>query len=84
MAVYGATKAFVLSFTEALSAETRGTGVRVTALCPGSKDTGFFDVAGEDALVGTASPRSGWCSRHFVPLTAGLAPRLPAAWKAGC
>jgi hypothetical protein len=52
MAVYGATKAFVLSFTEALWAETRGTGVRVTALCPGSTDTGFFEVAGEDAQVG--------------------------------
>jgi uncharacterized protein len=52
MAAYGATKAFVLSFTEALWAETRGTGVRVTALCPGSTDTGFFDVAGEDAQVG--------------------------------
>jgi hypothetical protein len=52
MAVYGATKAFVLSFTEALWAETRGTGVRVTALCPGSTDTGFFDVAGDGAQVG--------------------------------
>ncbi len=52
MAVYGATKAFVLSFSEALWAETRGTGVRVTALCPGSTDTGFFDVAGDDAQVG--------------------------------
>ena len=52
MAVYGATKAFVLSFTEALWAETRSTGVRVAALCPGSTDTGFFDVAGEDAQVG--------------------------------
>jgi uncharacterized protein len=52
MAVYGATKAFVLSFTEALWAETRGTGVRVTALCPGSTDTAFFDVAGENAQVG--------------------------------
>jgi len=52
MAVYGATKAFVLSFTEALWAETRGTGVRVTALCPGATDTRFFDVAGENAVVG--------------------------------
>jgi uncharacterized protein len=52
MAVYGATKAFVISFTEALWAETRGTGVRVTALCPGATDTEFFDVAGEDAQVG--------------------------------
>jgi uncharacterized protein len=52
MAVYGATKAFVLSFTEALWAETRGTGVRVTAICPGATDTAFFDVAGENAQVG--------------------------------
>ena len=52
MAVYGASKAFVLSFTEALWAETRGTGVRVTAICPGSTETGFFDIAGENAQVG--------------------------------
>src|SRR5262249_21184991 len=52
MAAYGATKAFVVSFTEALWAETRGTGVRVTALCPGATDTEFFDVAGEGAQVG--------------------------------
>jgi hypothetical protein len=45
MAVYGATKAYVLSFTEALWAEIRGTGVRVTALCPGATDTAFFDTA---------------------------------------
>ena len=36
MAVYGATKAFVLSFTEALWQETKSTGVRVFALCPGA------------------------------------------------
>jgi short-subunit dehydrogenase len=52
MAVYGASKAFVLSFTEALWAETRRTGVRVTALCPGSTETEFFAVAGENAQVG--------------------------------
>ncbi|HZA11847.1 SDR family oxidoreductase [Mycobacterium sp.] len=56
MAVYGATKAFVLSFTEALWAETRGTGVRVTAICPGSTETAFFDVAGENAQVGRRIP----------------------------
>jgi short-subunit dehydrogenase len=38
-AVYAATKAFVLSFTEALAEELRGTGVRVLALCPGSVTT---------------------------------------------
>lgn len=46
MAVYAATKAFVLSFTEAVWGETRNTGVRVFAVSPGSTDTEFFDVAG--------------------------------------
>jgi uncharacterized protein len=45
MAVYGATKAFVLSFTEALWAECRGRGVRVLALCPGPVETPFFGTA---------------------------------------
>jgi uncharacterized protein len=53
MAVYGATKAFVLSFTEAVSYEVRKSGVKVTALCPGATRTEFFDVAGtESAGVG--------------------------------
>lgn len=41
MAVYYASKAFVLSFTEALSVELQGSGVSVTALCPGPTTTGF-------------------------------------------
>ncbi|WP_026343604.1 SDR family oxidoreductase [Nocardia sp. BMG111209] len=53
MAVYAATKAYVLSFTRALWAETRGTGVRVLAVSPGATDTAFFEVAGEDAAVGS-------------------------------
>ena len=52
MAVYGATKAFVLSFTEALWAETRKDGIRVLAVCPGPTDTSFFEIAGESAAVG--------------------------------
>ncbi|BAH49014.1 SDR family NAD(P)-dependent oxidoreductase [Rhodococcus opacus] len=53
MAVYGATKAFVLNFTEALWAEARGTGLTVLAVCPGPTRTEFFDVVGsEDAAVG--------------------------------
>jgi short-subunit dehydrogenase len=52
MAVYAATKAFVLSFSEALWAETRGRGVRVLALCPGATESAFFDVAGEGAAFG--------------------------------
>jgi short-subunit dehydrogenase len=38
-AVYAASKSFVLSFTEALAEEVKGTGVRVLALCPGSVTT---------------------------------------------
>ncbi len=45
MAVYYATKAYVLSFSEALSEELRGSGVKVTALCPGPTRTEFHDVA---------------------------------------
>mgnify|MGYP003704698023 FL=1 len=44
-AVYAATKAYVLSFTEALAEEMRGRGVLVTAVCPGSTATEFHDVA---------------------------------------
>ena len=53
MAVYGATKAFVLSFSEALWAEYRSKGIRVLALCPGPTSTDFFNVVGtEDASLG--------------------------------
>ncbi|MBO8162420.1 MAG: SDR family oxidoreductase [Brevibacillus sp.] len=45
MAVYYATKAYVLSFTEALANEVKGTGVTVTALCPGPTITGFSERA---------------------------------------
>lgn len=46
MAVYYATKAFVLSFSEALSEELQGSGVTVTTLCPGPTPSGFQDRSG--------------------------------------
>ncbi len=45
LATYAATKAFVLSFTEALWAETEGSGVRVMTLCPGPTETRFLGTA---------------------------------------
>jgi uncharacterized protein len=45
MAVYAATKAFVLSFSEALASELEGTGVAVTAFCPGPTASGFAEKA---------------------------------------
>src|SRR5215469_1045666 len=50
-AVYGATKAFALAFSEALWVETRGTGVRVLALCPGPVATGFLASLGDPAAT---------------------------------
>lgn len=53
MAVYFASKAYLLSFTEAMAEEARGSGVRVTAVCPNVVATGFQERArNEAALVG--------------------------------
>jgi short-subunit dehydrogenase len=48
MATYAATKAFVLSFSEALWDENRGHGIHVMALCPGVTETNFFHASGID------------------------------------
>jgi hypothetical protein len=52
MATYAATKAFVLSLTESLAEENRGSGVRVLALCPGPTPSGFQAVAGTNVQQG--------------------------------
>jgi hypothetical protein len=60
MAVYYASKAFVLSFSEALWREAQGSGVHVSCLCPGPTATGFRERAGTGktrlARVGKAVP----------------------------
>jgi short-subunit dehydrogenase len=53
MSVYGATKAFVVSFTEGLWAEYRGRGIRFLAVCPGPVETGFFEATGNAKLRST-------------------------------
>lgn len=51
MSVYFATKAFVLSFSEAVNEEVRNKGISVTALCPGSTESGFHAAATGDKKV---------------------------------
>ena len=51
-AVYTASKAFVLSFTEALAAEVKGSGVRILALCPGAAKTEMSVFSHNEGLLG--------------------------------
>ena len=87
IAVYFATKAFVLSFSEALHQELRGTGIKVTALCPGPTDTEFGPVAGfkNPALklfIGAAAPvvRAGLAglARNQAVVIPGIANKVTA------
>ena len=64
-ATYGATKAFALSFTEALHGELRGTGVTVTALCPGPVKTEFMDDPGVQEGASTL-PAAMWVDASVV------------------
>jgi short-subunit dehydrogenase len=56
MTTYGATKAFVLNFTEALAEELKGTGARAMVLCPGPVRTEFDQVAGVEDYMEIAKP----------------------------
>lgn len=58
MAVYYASKAYVLSFSEALAREVRATGVTVTCLCPGATETGFAARAGMEHVALHRLPRA--------------------------
>ena len=48
MAVYYASKAYVISFTEAIANELRNSGITVTCFCPGATNTGFAQRAGNE------------------------------------
>lgn len=65
---YSAAKAYVLSFSEALHQELRGSGVTVTALAPGPVSTEFWDVAGWEVGAGQSFeesvPRPAWITAH--------------------
>ncbi len=63
MATYAATKAFVISFSEAIATELRGTGVDVLCVCPGFTRTEFQDVAQVDA---SKVPSMAWMSAEEV------------------
>lgn len=83
---YGASKAFVLSYTRALGAELRGSGITVTTLCPGPVETGFAESAGmTDAEASESLPRFMWVSAAEVAraavdgLAAGRAVVIPGA-----
>lgn len=76
---YAASKAFVLSYTHAIAAELAGTGVTVTALCPGPVATEFVEAAGlTDALEGSV-PKALFMSSESVAkaAVAGLAAGKP-------
>lgn len=72
---YGAGKAFVLSYTQSLAAELRGSGVTATALCPGPVDTGFGETAGFTKEQEQVLPRFMWVDAPAVARAAvdGLA-----------
>ena len=71
LAVYAATKAYVTNLTESLHEEARGTGVHVTALCPGLTKTEFQSISNSDSYA------SGYPSFAWIPVEdvarAGLA-----------
>jgi uncharacterized protein len=67
LAVYAATKAYVTSLTESLHEEMRGTGVHVTALCPGLTRTEFQSVSSGGSSA--RYPRFAWTSAEMVART---------------
>lgn len=81
LAVYSASKAFVLTFSEALWGEYRSRGIQVLALCPGPVDTGFFDILGSsEAAIGQRVPVDQVVRQALVALHAGRSHAVPG-WR---
>jgi short-subunit dehydrogenase len=64
--LYGASKAFLVRFSQSLHLETRGEGVHVSALCPGFTFSEFHDVNGTRAQITAAAPRWLWLGADEV------------------
>lgn len=82
MAVYAATKAYVLSFTRAVWGETRGTSLRVLAVCPGPTQTPFFAVAGEDKALTRRRTTAQVTQTALRALDAGKPSVVDGVWNA--
>ena len=82
-AVYAASKVFVLSFTEALASELRGTGVKVQALLPGLTESEFHETAGTDKVLFTRTammPAAAVAEESLRALARGRL-RVIAGWQ---
>jgi len=66
LAVYGATKAFLLSFSEALAGACIGTDIRILTVCPGATQTDFFRAAGRGATEQLQAAPSMQSAREVV------------------
>jgi len=84
--LYGPIKSFLIKASQGLYLETQGTGVHVTALCPGYTFTEFHDVNGSRAEVSSAYPAWMWMTAEAVALAAydgveANQPRVVPGWR---
>ncbi len=80
IAVYYATKAYVLSLTQALRRELKGSGVAVSTLCPGATATEFSRRAGKSDIKGAMSAKK-VAQAAFKGLMRGKAVIIPGGWN---